>query len=251
MIPKVILALLFAAALNAAAAPRTWKSADGQRSVKGEFVKRDADAVTIRRSADFKNVAIPLDQLFAEDLAWLNAYHPAPGTKPVAPLPSIVFEPLIAFGDSRVQVQEKLKVNKHVEATIAETLMGRTGLNGAYRANEKIGGLDAGLYFDWDENGTLKELTFQTFPQPASDLEESLLPCWKTFITLLTNQFGEPIKAQDKLDLSAAKENEIATTHMWKLKESGTALLGISLDSGRYLIAARFINAAPKFVPAE
>jgi hypothetical protein len=250
MISKTIVALLFAATLGATAAPRAWKSADGQRSVKGEFVSRNAKAVTIRRSADFRDVAIPLDQLFPEDLTWLNANHPLPGTAPVPALPTLLFEPLITFGESRAQVLAKLKTNKDFKATIAETLMGRTGLNGVYRTREKIGGPNASLYFDWDESGNLKEVTLQTEPLPASNLKEQLLPCWTTLITLLTTQYGEPLVAQKNLDLAPIQEGSLSSTHIWKLKGSGTAMLGAARDGNQYLIAVCFSTQEPKVIPA-
>lgn len=250
MISKTIIALLFAVTLSATAAPRAWKSADGQRSVKGEFVSRNAKAVTIRRSSDFRDVTIPLDQLFAEDITWLNANHPLPGTAPVPPVPTLLFDPLITFGESRAQVLAKLKTNKDFKATIAETLMGRTGLNGVYRTREKIGGPNASLYFDWDESGNLKDITLQTDPLPASVLKERLLPCWTTFITLLTNQYDEPLVAQKNLDLTPVQEGSLSSTHMWKLKGSGIAMLGAARDGNQYLIAVRFTPQEPKVTPA-
>ncbi len=249
MILKTIIILLFAATLNAAAAPRSWKSADGQRSVKGELVTRNAITVTIRRSADFREVTIPLDQLSLEDRAWLNTNRPLPGTAPVPALPKLTFTPLITFGESRTQVLAKLKTNKEFKATIAETLMGRTGLNGVYSTHEKIGGLDASLYFDWDESGNLKEITIQTSPYPTSDLNKRILPCWTTFIALLTNQFGEPIKAQKELDLTSIQDGSLSSTHVWEVKGSGVAMLGAARDGNRYLIAVRFTTQGLRYSP--
>lgn len=249
MIQKIIFALLFAATLNTAAATRLWKSADGTRSVKGELVTRNDKAVTIRRSSDFKEVTIPLDQLFPEDLTWLNINHPLPGAAPIYPVPTLTFEPLILFGESRAQILSKVKINKEFKATIAETLMGRTGGNGVYRTMEKIGGLHASLFFGW-ENEKLKDFDLQTEALPASDLKERLLPCWKMFTTLLTNQYGTPIKATKQLDLAAAQGDLLHTTHMWKLKGPGIAMLGVYRKDDQYLIAAHFTTTEPQSIPA-
>lgn len=250
MIQKLIIALLFAATLHANAAPRAWRSADGKRSVKGEFVTRNDKTITIRRFADFRDVTIPLDQLFPEDITWLNTNHPLPGSAPIHPLPTLALDPLITFGESRAQVLSKLKINKDFKATIAETLMGRTGGNGVYRTLEKIGGLHASLFFKWDDSGNLKDFDLQTEARPASDLKEHLLPCWQMFITLITKQYGEPIKATKQLDLALIQGDSLLSTHMWKLKGTGIVMLGAYRDGDRYLISAHFTSTEPKFTPA-
>jgi hypothetical protein len=244
----LVAAILLASALHAAAT-RPWKSADGERSVQGEFVSRDATGVTILRS-DRKQVTIPLAQLHPDDRTWLNVNHPLPGTE--APPPSAVFDKL-TFGDSRAMVLEKLKASQFVESTVEETFFGRTGLNGVFRTRGKIGGLDAMLYFDWDENGGLKELTLHTHPLPAASLDDQLLPCWNDFIELLTTLHGKPANANPKLDIAPIQDGGMIGTHLWKLENSASALLGASREGDDYQIAVRFTteDIKPVVIPGK
>ena len=242
MIPKIIPTLLFAATLALHAAPRAWKSQDGQRSVQGEFLKRDASGVTILR-ADRKEVTIPLDKLHPDDRTWLNATHPLPGSEP--PPTNAVFDEL-AFGDTRTQVLEKLKASKFVEMTTDETFIGRSGLNGVFRTRKKIGGLDASLYFDWTGDNQLKEITLQTDALPTTDLNGKLVPCWKDFISLLTTLLGTPVVADNQIHAHSIQDGAFAATHLWKLEPTGSALLGMARDGGNYQIVVRYTKEQVK-----
>lgn len=228
------------------AAPRPWKSADGTRSVQGELVNRDATGITIRRAADRKEVVIPLDKLHPDDRTWLNANHPLPGTE--APAKTAVFDKLL-FGDSRETVLEKLKASKFVEMTAAETFIGRTGLNGIFKTCSQVGGLDASLYFGWNEDGGLSEISLQTEALPAARLESTLKPCWKEFISLLTNLYGKPIHANDQLQIGSIADGSMNGTHLWKLEGQGSALLGAAREGDNYQIVVRFTRKEIQPVP--
>lgn len=243
---RPVLALILLLSVNASAAPRPWKSADGTRSVQGEFVKRDAAGITIRRSADRKEVVIPLDKLHPDDRTWVNANHPLPGTE--APAKTAVFDKLL-FGDSRETVLEKLKASKFVEMTAAETFIGRTGLNGIFKTRSQVGGLDASLYFGWNDEGGLSEISLQTEALPASQLESTLKPCWKEFIPLLTNLYGKPIHANDHLQLSGIADGAMNGTHLWKLEGKGSAMLGAAREGDNYQIVVRFTTKNIEPVP--
>ena len=235
MVSRIFIACFLISSLLHAA-PRDWKSADGQRSVQGEFLKRDVSSVTIRR-ADKKEVTISFEQLHQENIAWLDEHHPLP--KPAPPPASPVFDEL-RFGDKRSEVTEKLKASKLVELNIPDTLLGRTGLNGVFRTRQKIGGLDASLFFDWNDDGGLKEITLQTTAAPAAKFNEQFQPCWEECIKLLTSLHGQPISATTGLELSAIPDGGMLSTHLWKLQETGTAMLGAARDGDQYRVAIRF-----------
>lgn len=242
---------LFLAAILLApltAAPRPWKNSEGDRSINGTFVKRDATSITILRSSDRREIAIPLDKLHPDDRTWVNANHPLPGTE--APPPSAVFDQL-SFGDTRAQVLEKLKTSKFVEMTTAETFIGRTGLNGVFKPRKPIGGLDTSLYFDWTEQGTLSEIFLQTELLPKSNLESALKPCWQELIPLLTNLYGKPAQANDKLDIESLADHSMSGTHLWKLDGQGSAVLGTAREGDSYRIVVRFTrqNIEPVKIP--
>lgn len=230
------LLLLIALTSQALADPRGWKSADGNRSIQGEFVDRDETGVNIRRS-DGKYVNIPFDKLHPDDRAWLGANHPLPDSE--APPENAVFDQL-AFGDNREQVLAKLKASKFVEMTTDETFIGRSGLNGVFRTRQKIGGQHAMLYFDWTRDNQLTEITLQTDPLPASELPTHLVPCWKDFIALLTTLHGQPIVADKQLHLSSIPDGSFLPTHLWNLEKTGSAQLGAARDGDKYQIVVRF-----------
>lgn len=228
---------------------RDWKSADGKRSVRGEFVKRDAQGVTIRRT-DRQVVTIPLDRLHADDRAWLVEKHPLPGEEPPKPEldPWLIFKEL-RFGDTREAVLQKLKACKWVELTVGETFLGRTGLNGVFRSRQTIGGLDATLSFDWSEDQLLKEVILQTSGLPASRLKDRLEPCWKTITKQLTTAHGNPIHENPVLKLDPIQDGAMEGTHLWDVKGSGTIMLGASREGDDYQIAIRFTEEKIKPVP--
>jgi hypothetical protein len=144
------------------------------------------------------------------------------------------------FGDNREQVLAKLKASKFVELTTDETFIGRSGLNGVFRTHQKVGGQYAMLYFDWTGDNQLKEITLQTNALPASERDTQLVPCWKEFIALLTSLHGKPITAENSLHLSSIPDGSLAPTHLWKLEQTGSALLGAARDGDKYQIVVRF-----------
>lgn len=243
------------------AAPRPWRSSDGQRSIAGDFVRRDETRVTIVRS-DRTEVVIPLEKLHPDDLAWLNTEHPLGGKVTTAAGEGAdtasghdegsggVFDQL-AFGDTRDQVLEKLKRSKFVTMTADETFIGRTGLNGIFRLSEKVGGLEASLYFDWDGGGRLTEITLQTEMVDAARFSAVIEPCWKAFIPLLTKIYGTPAHSQDHLDERSLPEGALSGTHLWKLEPEGSAMLGAVKEAGKCQVAVRFTkrNVAPVALP--
>lgn len=239
--PILVLSTLSATTLHAA--PRPWKSSDGSRSIQGDFIKRDAASVSVRRSSDRKEVMIPLDQLHPDDLTWLNTTHPLPGQE--LPDTSAVFDKL-SFGETRAEVLAKLKTSKFVELTVDETFIGRTGLNDVFRTRRKIAGQDASLFFDWTEDGKLKEITLQTAALPATALESQIVPCWKELAELMTTLYGKPIHADPELRLSAIPDGSMLPSHLWKLEKKGSATLGAARDGEKYQVVVRFSEKAVK-----
>jgi hypothetical protein len=198
-----------------------------------------------------REVTIPLEKIHRDDRAWLEDRHPLAVPEP-PPATQFVFDKL-EFGDSRAQVTEKLKASKLVKATLPETLFARTGLNGIFQTQHKVGGLEASLYFDWCENGGLKEVTLQTTPLSGNDLEARLTPSWKELIELLSMLHGRPINAHDRLDITSIPDASMTATHLWKLEPRGTAMLGAARAGNNYQIAVRFTteNIKPVVIPAS
>lgn len=243
--------MLLAFTLHHTAAARPWKSSEGERSIQGEFITRDVRSVTIRRS-DGQVFTLDLKKVHPDDLQWLNANHPLPTAKPtppVAPAPSAppvvdataVFDTL-HFGDTREQVLAKLKASKIVELRVAESLLGRFGLNGSFQTRKDIGGLRCRLFFDWSKDGLLREVTLQTEALPADAYALQLKTCWEDLAKLLTTLYGEPVQKGDFPPFAGLSDGACLASHYWQLKGGGTAILGSARDSKNYTTVVRFIQ---------
>lgn len=241
MLPPIrhisVIISVIALTLPAIAETRAWRNADGTRSIQGEFVDRTETGVNIRRS-NGKQIAIPFDKLHADDHSWLDANHPLSAANATT-AEDAVFDHLV-FGDNRTEVLKKLMASQFLQRTANDKFIGRTGLNGIFRTREKIGGLDASLYFDWTESGGLNEITLQTDPLPEESLNDRLTPCWKGFIRLLTTLHGAPVNANNNLDITPLQDGAMSGTHLWKLEPSGSVLLGAAREGDNYQIAVRF-----------
>lgn len=233
--------LLLAAALPSQAEPRPWKSTDGQRSVNGEFVKRDDKSVTIRTD-DKKLVDIEFAKLHPDDKKWLVSNHPLKGEEP-EPDPSAVFDSL-TFNDTRETALAKLTESKIVERIADDTFLVRSGMNGIFRTREKIGGLSAYLYFDWNGEGKMKELTLQTDTVAAESYKASLEPSWKELIELLNTLYGKPEVKGSLPSKESLGEGTFMPSHLWKLNGTGSILLGTARENGKYQLVVRFTQKA-------
>ncbi|MCP5533859.1 MAG: hypothetical protein H7A49_13590 [Akkermansiaceae bacterium] len=221
--------------------PRPWRNADGSRSVRGEFMKRDDRSVSIVRT-DRKEIVIPLDQLHPDDRRWLDAEHP------VTPVDTPEVEPtrgvfgILEFGDTREETLRKLRESEIVELNIPEAMLARVGTNGAFRTKAKVGGKNALLFFDWTEDGKLRDIQLRSDPVPAAGYQDSLANCWKELAELLTVLHGKPVVSADKLPSEAPAEGEIKPTHAWKLEEGGTAQLGPAKEDGEVRMVVHFTS---------
>lgn len=214
---------------------KTWRNVEG-KSIEGEYVSRTDKDVTIRLTTK-KTTTIPLDKLHENDRFWLDNNHPF-NAKP-AQNPAAVFDQL-TFGDNRKQVEEKLKASKFAKLTVAETFIGRSGLNGVFRTTEKIGGLDASLFFEWKNEDSLQEVNLHTDSLPITQAQQTLIPCWKAFAKLLSNLYGKPVISSPELNTSSIPDGAYQPTHLWNLSPKGSVTLGASREGDKLLIVCRF-----------
>jgi hypothetical protein len=231
----LILAIASAPALSAG--PRSWRSADGTRSVEAEFIKRDAASVTLRTEGG-KEITILLTKLHPDDSKWLDLNHSL--TPPAPPQDPAAFFDSLTFRDTRETTLTKLKASKIVEMTTDETFIGRSGLNGIFKTRRKIGNLDGFLYFDWTQAGKLKELTLQTEARPSADYKTELEPSWKELIELLNTLYGKPVQKGPLPDAATLGDGSFAPSHLWLLEGGGSALLGTARDGNEYQLVVRF-----------
>lgn len=234
---SAVFLLVAATCTSAFAELRQWKSADGLRTLQGDFVKRDTTTVTIRLESG-KETTIDLAKLHADEASWLNIHHPAAGAGP-APDPAAVFDTLL-FGDSRETVTKKLKASKIVETTTDETFLGRSGLNGVFFTRQKIGKVKASLYFDWTGEGNLNELTLQTEFFPGSAYKSELEPTWTAMVELLSTLYGAPVQKGPLPAMESLTDGTFTPSHLWKLDGGGGALLGTACEGKKYQLVVRF-----------
>jgi hypothetical protein len=248
---RAIILLLFVSTLSLPAVVRPWKSADGQRSTSGEFVRRDATSITIKKT-DGDELVIPIDQLHPNDRAWVQTKHPFDSSKvpanAVSPPKGAVFDQLV-FGDTRDKVLAKLKASQCVELTVDEVFLGRTGFNGVFRTRKKIGKLSATLSFDWTEAGALKEITLQSESLPASSYPAEIEPSWQAFIKLLGSLYGKPVQAGALPRVETLADGTYSPSHLWTLDGGGSVLLGTAREGSNYQIVVRFTQQ--KVQPVE
>lgn len=221
--------------LPLAAESRRWKSADGQKTIQGEFVKRDSSTVTIRLE-NGREIPCELAKLHGDELKWLATYHPDG-----LPLPeqNAVFDTL-AFGDAHSVVLEKLQASKILISTIDAKLIGRVGLNGIFKTRQKVGGQDAFLYFEWSDDEKLTEINLRTASFPVSAYDRELGPSWNQFIQLLIALQGKPLMAAPSINLASIPAGSMLSSHLWRLDNGGTALLGIGREGSNYQVVVRF-----------
>lgn len=248
MIARILVFQFLVSAVLISAETRLWRNAEGTKSIEARLLKRDETSVTLLR-ADRREVTIPLEKIHRDDRAWLERLHPLPSSLP-APPASMVLE-ILEFGDKRGQVLEKLKASGLVKMTLPETMLARTGLNGVFQTLQKTGGMDASLYFDWCEDGGLNEITLRTAAIRGEGIEARMKACWMDFIDQLTARHGPPMQANGHLEIASIQDQSMSATHLWKLENRGTAMLGAAREGDDYLIVVRFTteDIKPSFVP--
>ncbi len=218
---------------------RPWKSADGLRTVQGDYIQRDATTVTIR-GVNGTDLTLELSKLHPDERKWLDLNHSFAAPKPApAAVPAGVFDTL-TFEDTRETALAKLKASKTVVMTTDETFIGRSGLNGVFRTRQKIGKLSALLYFDWSENGKLKELTLQTEALSASAYISALEPSWQEFTELLAMLYGKPVLKGPIPPMESLTDGTFSPSHLWTLEGGGSALLGTAREGAKYQVVVRF-----------
>lgn len=251
-IPALLLLFFFLSLTSMHAESRKWRSKDGTKFIVAELVKHDTLTVTVKR-VDGKIFTLGKNDLHSDDVDFLkkvpmSASSPSPGNSSPARATSrpqaddqAVFDTL-KLGDSHQTVMTKIKASKLLELTVDEMYLGRFGLNGSYRTKQTIGGLKCLLYFDWDENGQLKELSLQTQPQPQSAYPSLLKDTWKELVRLMTTLHGKPLQDVHYPDASILPMNASLSTHLWRLSSGGSALLGTSRTSEGYMVSIRFTS---------
>lgn len=152
------------------------------------------------------------------------------------------------FGDTRDGTLAKLKASKIVEMTTDETFLGRSGMNGVFKTRQKIGSLNGFLYFDWNAEGGLKELTLQTAAIPSANYTTELEPSWKEFVNLLTTLYGKAAQSGPMPSMQSIPDGSLLPSHLWSLENGTSILLGTAREGDTYQLVVRFTQKKVKVV---
>lgn len=225
---------------------RVWRNATGTSSFKGTYLSQDDGMVKIRR-VDGNEFTLELGALHADDRQWLTQAAEEPpdpasdggAASAVEPPANAVFDTL-CFGDSRQEVEDKLKESQFVEMAVDETFLGRLGLNDAFRTRQDIGGLRCLLAFDWSPGGTLSEITLHTDSLEPAAYEGRLKDTWKELAKLMTTLHGQPLQAAPMPQAKQLQDGMFLSSHLWRLPGGGSALLGPTRKGSNYAMVVRF-----------
>jgi hypothetical protein len=242
------LILFLLTALPLLAVERSWHSTNGNRSFRAEFLSSDGVRVTLERG-DHRIITFPLDKLHRDDRAWVRSREKPPAGD-ARPAPEGAAFDTLEFGDSRKTVEDKLKASKFVSASVAETLFGRTGLNGIFKTNATIGGLHCFLYFDWTDDGALREVTLQTQPVGKSRYNTLLKANWQELTSLLGKLHGNPAQHASYPAQADLQDGLLLGSHLWHTEDNHSVLLCTGQEADQYLVAVRitatYIAARPR-----
>ncbi len=148
----------------------------------------------------------------------------------------------LEFGDSRDIVTEKLKKSDLVDQTMASTFMGRTGLNGAFKCKAKLAGLTYRLYFDWDSEGRLREITLRSETVEKQEYNSKLRTAWEEAEKIFTLTYGNPVQKAKFPNQTQLSNGSMLMSHIWHQAPNQSILMGTGQDQGKYFLAIRFIN---------
>ncbi len=236
MINAPLFSFLFLLALltSSFAQTKEWRNADASKSFQAAFVAHDQKRVTLRKK-DGELIRFPIKTLHPEDQKYI--LNRAPST----PGKGHAFARLW-FGDSREKIKAKLLASKTVSTELDATYRGRTGFNGIYRTNSKPGGLHCYLFFDWDENDCMDELTLRTEPQDRDVYGSLLFENWKEMKRLLVQIHGNPTHSSPYPKIATLQNGQILNSHEWKTKEGNSVLLGTAQNGSSYLVTVRMTS---------
>lgn len=230
--------LIFGTTASSLAEVRSWKSSDGTKTLKADFLARDESTVTLRRT-DGRVLSFSIDKLHQDEQTYLNKNHPYVADDEQEEPVGDAFGPL-RFGDSRTEVEEKLLASKVVKTDVNETLFGRTGLNGIFETSQTIGGLPCFLYFDWNKSGNLQEVTLQTKPLAITSYTTKLHATWNELITLLNKLYGKPVSVSPYPEQKELQDGLMLASHLWRTSDGYSILLGTGQERSNYNVSVRF-----------
>lgn len=245
MIPQYLAVFSLGVSI-ACAEMRDWRSADGSKTFRGEFVKQSGITVTIRYESG-KELAFPTEKLHADDIQWLKDQS----AKSAAD--TGVFGG-IRFGDNERQLAERLKTNLYVIAPDGgkKSELGSPDTLLDTKTRLKPGGSPATLSFLWATKDNVNKLTafdITCAPQTAKDYDGRLRKSLDELTELLISIHGKPGVTAPYPARESLKKDDIFSTGSWTLADNSTLEVGVGvIEQDQYLAVARY-NEPPVVTP--
>jgi hypothetical protein len=158
-----------------------------------------------------------------------------------------VYEDL-EYGDTRQQVTDKLMACERVKSSIPKTMFARVGLNGTFKIKKDLNGLDFALFFDWDENQRLKEVTLRSIAIDPGQFNSTLAKSFRSALQLISEVYGPPVMGNPMPKSSQVADGAILNSHLWHVG-SGTLLMGVAKDQGKLHLSISFLEKRINPVP--
>jgi len=148
----------------------------------------------------------------------------------------------LEFGDDRDTVTQKLQKSKLVSQTINTSLMSRTGLNGIFKSKAKLAGMTYHLYFDWNEDGGLREITLRSDQIPKANYSTTLYKAWLAASQLFTQVYNLPAQNAGFPEKMDVIKHNILMSHIWHKGDKQSILMGPGIEKENCFLAIRFLN---------
>ncbi len=231
-----IMALSLVVGSRLAAESRSWRSANGNRSFRAEFVSSDGSSVVLRR-IDKKIVTVAWENLHPSDRAWVRERLRKTAVKVQGGLKGSCFDNL-AYGDNRRTVEKKLKESLVASKSLDDRLTGRTGLNGIYQTT--IATEPYELFFHWTDKDELQEVTLRSRTVAQIEYGKTLRKTWTSLISLLKKHHGNPVQTTGYPPQEELQEGDLLGSHLWHTPDKHSILLCTGREGADYLVAIRF-----------
>ena len=225
---------------------RTWTSADGGKTIEGEYVSHTDEHVVIKTGR--KDIVIKYEFLSARDKQWVDnhAKDSDPGQQDAAKGQASVgmLLKVIQHGDDESAVIRKLDNNPHIEASLDKTFLARVGLNGFFRTKETLNGQQYTFHFDWNENDRLTCITLRSEEFSKAEFEQTVKNAWSACNELVTKSYGEAAQASDypAINVFNPKAN-LMITHVWHPEgENKTIALCVGVEEENAFIALNYYD---------
>jgi len=121
------------------------------------------------------------------------------------------------------------------------------------KQNHPVGktGLHSHLYFDWDDDLKLKEITLRTKPKDPTHYQSQLQRSWKEFIQLLTILHGDALQSAPYPKAENLQDGLILGSHLWRSENDHSVLLGTGQEGKNYSVIVRITSELIEPTPAE